>query len=67
MGDSSARLGRLLEERVRRLRERRGAGRRLLVAEEDLIRWKQSWRTPYYRITGGGSENCYPPRWIVQR
>ena len=56
-------LERLLEERQTRLW--RAKSDRQLVAAEDLVRCRQGWRRPWYRLDS--VENGYPPRWLNAR
>jgi len=53
-------LERLLKERQARLWKLRND--RHLVAAEDLIRCRQGWRKPWYRV--GSQENSWPPKWM---
>ena len=53
-------LERLLEERQTRLWKLKSD--RQLVAGEDLVRCRQDWRRPWYRV--GSAENGWPPKWL---
>jgi len=53
-------LEKLLEERFHRWMRLNNLERGL-VAGEDLVRYRQRWRRPYYRV--GSIENGWPPKW----